>query len=159
MDNKALKTSIDVLVGDNDTEIIRLTISIGIVAAAIGLWVILDSIDGTTLLKIIDFFIAFISFSFIMLTGLRYTYGEDRTSEDGLLKCLREKAYNISMAFFWWALFTVIFLLVVAPLHLTAGQTLLYSFFVLAALFILMAIFLWVRLKVESKRKIASGHE
>ena len=87
---------------ENENEIVRLTIQIGIVTSC--LVVITNDYSVLVpwfqiLLKVLALFLATLSMIYIMLTGQKFGFSKNKESK------LREKFYGLTISFFWIILF------------------------------------------------------
>jgi len=118
-----IKYSIDA----NNNEIVRLTISLGIVATSVGIISIGNDIVSSTLLtiKIGTFLLAVLAFSYIMLTGIKLKYRKDdfRIFKKDILECVRTKSYNYAIGFYWYAFFGILYLIVTKLFGITAEDS------------------------------------
>lgn len=105
----------------DDNEIIRLTISLGIVATAIGVIALGPSMNSSAviaLIKIGSLLLVISTFTYIMLTGLIYKYNAIFLFPKQLEK-VRKRSYNFSVSFYWYAFFSAIYFSITETLGLS----------------------------------------
>jgi len=139
----------------NGSEMVRITISIGIVAAAIAFWAVLDSIGGTIILKLISAVLAFFSFTYVMLTAVQHKYTKEPRDESKFMKLAREKSYNASISFYWYSLLMIALMIVSDTFHISSTTLFMVSVIATAAMFLTAGIIFVVK-KIRRWAKVTS---